>query len=251
MVTQKTGGQFFGRARIARKSETGGARHVFAHIKGLKNDLVWAPWGGILQNPFPGPAKLYAADPMYIEYDDKCENPKLYCLKTYEAAEAVTTGNTITLVRDGYHHLPYVGDCIMVAPTALGGKGKITNVTAVTKTTDSDGNKIWSLTVDTAITIAKGDILVEGVALSSTDSEGNTGEMLVKDINAFLPCDYDFTFSEVADPTDDDDYDDADYSLTPVAGVLAYTHRMSVLPKCVLALNQCKWKGIFGFNALP
>lgn len=251
MVTQKTGGQFFGRARIARKSENGGARHVFAHIKGMKNDLVWAPWGGILQNPFPGAAKLYAADPMFIEYDDKCENPKLYCLKTYEVAAAVSNAKTITLIRDGYHHIPFVGDCLMVAPATLGGKGKITNVTAVTAKTDTSGNKIWELATDTALTIDKGAILVEGVALETADTDGNTGEMLVKNVNAFLPCDYDFVFENVADPTDDDDFENADYALTPVAGVLAYTHRMSVMPKCVLDLNQSKWNGIFGFNALP
>lgn len=186
MVEKTTGGIFLGRARIAQRSQNGGARHVFAQIKGYKNDLVWAPWGGVLANPFPGPAKLYASDPMFIEYDDKCENPKLYCLKTYEAA-AASSAKTVTLVRDGYHHIPFVGDTIMVAPEELGGAGTIANVTSVTKKTDSAGAKVWELTVDTALTIAKGDILVEGVALEAADSSGNTGKMLVQNINGFLP----------------------------------------------------------------
>lgn len=239
MAIQKTGGQFFGRTRITNKSENGGARHVFAHIKGWKNDLVWAPWGGVLQNPFPGAAKLYAADPVYIQYDDKCENPKLYCLKTYEAVSA--TGTTLNIVRDGYHHLPFVTDNIGVAPTTLGGAMTVATVMAVAKT-EVDGKKVWQLTLDKALTVKEGDILVEA---------DKDNKMLVKDINGFLPCDYDFCYEPVADPTDDDNYEDADYAFTPVAGILAYTHRMSPLPQCVLKLNQCKWNGIFGFNALP
>lgn len=239
METRTPGGVFLGRARIARKSQNGGARHVFAHIKGLKNDLVWAPWGGILQNPFPGPAKLYAADAMWIDYDDKCENPKLYCLKTYEAVSA--SGKTLNLVRDGYHHIPFVGDKIGVAPDELGGAMTAANVTAVTKT-EVSGKKVWKLTLDNALTVTEGDILVEADA---------DDKMLIKDVNAWLPCDYDMVLEPVADPTDDEDFDNADYALTPVAGVLAYIHRMSPMPKCVLALNQCKWNGIFGFNALP
>lgn len=239
MVELSTGGVFFGRARVARKSANGGARHVFAHIKGLKNDLVWAPWGGTLQNPFPGAAKLYAGDAMYIEYDDKCENPKLYCLKTYEVVSA--SGTSLNLVRDGFHHIPFVSDKLGVAPEELGGAMTAANVIAVTKT-EVDGKKVWQLTLDKAITASEGDILVEA------DADDN---MLVKDVNAWLPCDYDFAFEPVADPADEDDFEDAEYALTPVAGILAYTHRMSPMPQCVLKLNQCKWNGIFGYNALP
>lgn len=245
MVEQKTGGVFLGRARVAKSSKTGGARHVFAQIKGLKNDLVFAPWGGTLANPFPGPAKLYAGDIFEIQYDDKAEHPKLFALKTYETDSA--NGTTLYIVRDGYHHIPFVGDKIGVAPDTVGGDMTTATVLAVAKdvivTLAGDGAEraVWTLTLDKALTTSKGDVLVEADI---------NDKMLIKNVNAFAPCDYDFVFEPSADPTDDDDFENAEYSLTPVAGITAYTHRMSVLPACVLALNKSKWNGIFSFNAL-
>lgn len=237
MVTNETGGVFLGRARIAKQSKNGGARHVFAHLKGQPNDLVFVPWGGILQNPFPGFAKLYAGDMFYIEYDDKCENPKLYALKTYEVFSV--SGTTLNLVRDGYHHVPFPSDKLMVAPDTIGGTGTTVTVISVAKT-NVDGQDVWQLTTSASLTASKGDVLVE--------SDGSA--MLVKDINTFAPCDYDFVFEPVADPTADDDYEDAEYALTPVIGIIAYTHRMSVMPECVKKLNQSRLNGIFSFNAL-
>lgn len=243
MLQKTTGGVFLGRARIARKYANGSGRFISVDFQGLKNDLVYVLWGGILQNPFPGRAKLYEGDMFWQELDDKAENPKLYCLKTYEAAKA-STAKTLTLVRDGYHHIPFPGDTLMVEPEEIGGAGTVANVTQVTATTDTDGNKVWELTLDTALTVAKGDILVEGVV----GEKG--GEMLVKDINCFAPNDYDFVFEPVADPDDVENYDDAEYELTPVVGVLGFIHRMSPIPKCVLKLNQSRYKGVFAFNAL-
>lgn len=247
MVQTKTNGVFMGRARVARKYSNGSARNISVDFQGLKNDLVYVLWGGVLANPFPGVAKLYEGNMFYQELDEKGENPKLYCLKVYEAAAASTT-TTLKLVRDGYHHIPFVGDTLMVEPTSLGGTGTVANVVARTKKNDTDGTPIWELTLDRALTVAKGDILVEGVA-DSTQTDGS-GSMLVKDINCFAPYDYDFVFEPVADPTDIDDYDNAEYELTPVVGVLGYIHKMGPIPKCVLALNQSRFKGIFAFNAL-
>lgn len=249
MVIQKQGGVFLGRARIAKKYENGGARHVTAEIQGIKNNLVWAPFGGILQNPFPGAAKLYEADPLYIEYDDKGENPKLWCIKTYLAA-AASTAKKLTLVRDGFKHKVFVGDTLMVAPDTFGGAGVIANVTAVTATTDTNGNKIWEVTLDTALTVAKGDVLVEGIAESGLEGSA-TGRWIVKGCNCWTPCDLDFVYEPVADPEDEDNFDDAEYGFTPVAGVCAYTHRMSPLPKAILNLNRCLWNGIFMHTATP
>lgn len=249
MLQKTTGGVFLGRARIAQKRSNGGARYVSVDFQGLKNDLVYVLWGGVLANPFPGVAKLYEGDMFYQELDDNAENPKLYCLKTYEAATA-STAKTLTLVRDGFRHIPFVGDTLMVEPEAIGGKGAVANVTKVVSTTDTDGNKVWVLTLDANLTVAKGDILVEGVAFTAADSDGNTGEMLVKDINCFAAQDYDMVFEPVADPDDEENYDDAEYQLTPVIGFLGFIHRMSPIPKCVLKLNQSRYKGVWSFNAL-
>lgn len=249
MVTQKMNGVFLGRARVATKKRNGSVRNINVDFQGLKNDLVYVLWGGTLANPFPGAAKLYEGDMFYQELDDKAQHPKLYCLKVYEAA-ATSAAKTIKLVRDGFRHKIFPGDTIMVEPATIGGKGKIANVTAVADKTETDGSKIWEVTVDTALTITKGDILVEGKALSETDGQGNTGEMLVKDINCFAPQDYDFVFEPVADPADVEDFENAEYQLTPVVGVLGLIHKMSPIPKCVLKLNQSRFNGIFAFNAL-
>lgn len=242
MVEQKMGGVFLGRARIAKKRVNGSARFMSVDFQGLKNDLVYVLWGGTLANPFPGAAKVFKGDMFYQELDDKAEHPKLYVLKTYEAAEATTT-KTLKIVKDnGFRHIPFVGDTLMVAPADLGGSGTVANVVAKTNTKTADGVDVWELTLDKALTVEKGDILVEG------NPDDNT--MLVKDINCFAPCDYDFVFEPVADPDDEDDFENAEYQLTPVVGVLGFIHRMSPIPPCVLKLNQCRYNGIFAFNAL-
>lgn len=249
MLQKTTGGVFLGRARIAQKRKNGGARYVSVDFQGLKNDLVYVLWGGVLANPFPGIAKLYEGDMFYQELDDKAEHPKLYCLKVYEAAKA-STAKTLTLKRDGFRHIPFEGDTLMVAPDTIGGAGTVANVTKVVSTTDTDGSKVWVLTLDANLTIAKDDILVEGVAFAAADSDGNTGSMLVKDINCFAAQDYDFVFEPVADPDDEENFDDAEYQLTPVVGFLGFIHRMSPIPKCVLKLNQSRYNGVWSFNAL-
>ena len=247
MVQTKMNGVFIGRARVAKEYSNGGARNIDVDFQGLKNDLVYVLWGGVLANPFPGAAKLYTGDMFQQILDDKGENPKLYCLKVYEAA-AETTTTTLKLVRDGYHHIPFVGDTIMVEPTTIGGSGTVADVTAITKKTEPDGTKVWELTLNRALTVAKGDILVEGVA-DSAKTDG-TGKMLISGINCFAPYDYDFVFEPVANPDDEDDFEDAEYQLTPVVGVLGYIHKMNLIPKCVLKLNQSRYNGIFAFNAL-
>ena len=249
MIVQKQGGVFLGRARIAKKYENGGARHVTAEIQGIKNNLVWAPFGGILQNPFPGTAKLYEADPLYIAYDDKGENPKLWCVKTYLAASA-SSGKSLTLVRDGYKHKVFPGDTLMVDPKEFGGAGQVANVTAVTPTTDSNGNKVWNVTLDAALTVAEGDVLVEGKS-DAEDGKAGAGKWIIEGCNGWTPCDMDFVYEPAADPEDAENFDDAEYGFTPVAGVCAYTHRMSPLPEAILKLTRCLWNGIYMHTATP
>jgi len=237
MATKQTNGVMYGRALVSTNRKLGGARHVFVPIGGMHNELVYAPFGGRLMNPFKGAAKLYAGDLFYLELDDKAENPKLYALKTYEVVSA--SGTTLNIVRDGYHHIPFVGDVLTVAPDTLGGQGSPLTVTAVKKTTEAvDGKNVdvWALTLSAAATANKGDILVD------CDAEGN---MFVKDINAVAPYDYDFVYNPAADPTDDESYEDARYLITPVLGGRMYTHRMSPMPKCVLDTNTAKINGWF------
>lgn len=249
MVIQKQGGVFLGRARVANKYENGGARHATAEIQGIKNNQVWAPFGGILLNPFPGAAKLYECDPLYIEYDDKGENPKLYCIKTYLAA-ADSSAKTLYLVRDGFKHKVFPGDTLMVDPKEFGGAGTVANVTVVKATTDTDGNKVWEVTLDGNLTVKKGDVLVEGIS-DAADGKAGAGKWLINGCNGWTPCDMDFVYEPVADPADEDNFDDAEYGFTPMAGVCAYTHKMSPLPEAILKLNRCLWNGIFMHTATP
>lgn len=249
-IYQATDGYFGGRSLVQQSGEKGGARHVFVKIDDIKDDLVFPTGGGQVVNPFKKAAKIYAGDLMEFRTNDEGLKGEIYLLKTYEAA-AASSAKVVTLVRDGYHHLPCVGDTLMVAPATIGGKGKITKVTGVTKKNDTSGNPVWELAVDTALTIAKGDILVEGKALAEADGGGNTGEMLVKNINAVAAWDYDFMYSESADPTaDDPDFEGARYFLTPTLRGTMYIKKMSPLPDCVKALNIANINGWFRIDAL-
>lgn len=233
-------GYFPGRARIQQSGSIGGSRNVFVKLQGAKNELVFPTFGGTVMNPFKGTAKLYAGDLVEYRTDDKGVNPELYILKTFEVVSG--SGTTVNIVRDGYHHIPFVGDFLMVAPEEIGGNGTAATVTKVVKSeVDVSGKKVrvWVLTLSSALTVKAGDVLVEGKA------SGNTA-MLVENINAVCPCDYDFRFADVADPTADaTDWNAAEYSFTPALGGRMYTHKMSPMPPCVKALNQSKVNGWF------
>ena len=138
----------------------------------------------------------------------------------------------------------------MVDPEEFGGAGTVANVTAVKATTDANGKKIWEVTLDAALTVAEGDVLVEGKS-DAEDGKAGSGKWIANGCNGWTPCDMDFVYEPVADPEDEENFDDAEYGFTPVAGVCAYTHRMSPLPKAILSLNRCLWNGIFMHTATP
>lgn len=232
-------GYFMGRTLAQVRGRIGGARSVFVKLQGVKNELVYPPFGGQIQNPFPGIAKIFAGDLMEYRLDDNGENPKIYLLKTYKVQSMDTT--TVHIYRDGYSHIPFVGDVLMKAPDTIGGTGKAYTVTAVEATTNS-GHDTWKLTFNTEIdTCTDGDVLVEA------ESENESGKMLVKAINAVAANDYDFLVSPVAkvSGSNDSDFDNARYYMTPALGGLMYISKMSAMPKCVLDLNKCNVNGWF------
>lgn len=218
----------FGRTLVQQRGTMGGSRHVFVKIQGVKNELVFPTFGGQLQNPFGGVAKIFAGDLFEFRTDDAGVNPKVYLLKTFKVKSV--SGTTVVIERDGYKHIPFVGDSLMVAPDEIGGDGTASKVTAVKATTDT-----WELTVDTAIDASEGDILVEADA---------DGKMLVKAINAVAPCDYDCLYAP-ATAGDANDFDNARYFIAPALGGLMYTKKMSPMPGCVLKLNKCNINGWF------
>lgn len=243
-IYQATDGYFGGRSLAQQTGSKGGARHVFVKLDDIKDDLVFPTGGGQVMNPFPGAAKIYAGDLMEFRTDDNGLKGKIYILKTYEVVAYDAPTKKLSVVRDGYHHIPFIGDTLTVAPSTIGGTGEKLTVVARTKTTTTDGKDVWELTLSAAATTApkKGDILVESDA---------DGKMLVKNINAVAAWDYDFLWSEAADPDASTlDFEAARYFLTPTLRGTMYIKKMSPLPDCVKALNLANINGWFRIDAL-
>ena len=230
MINDYQIGAFRGRKLIQRRGEVGGAKSVFVKLQGIKNELVYPTFGGQIKNPFKGAAKMFAGDLCEYRTNDKGVKPEIYILKTY-LVESVS-GSVVNIVKDGYKHIPFVGDKIGVAPEEIG--GAVTAVTInsinVAKVGDVD---VWACTCSATLDAEKGDVLVEA------DAEG---KMMVKAINGVFDADADMLD---APSTGDDDFDGARYMYTPALGGIMYTHKMSPMPKCVLDLNIAKINGWF------
>lgn len=228
-------GVFRGRKLIQRRGEVGGAKSVFVKLQGIKNELVYPTFGGFIKNPFKGAAKLFAGDLCEYRTNDDGVKPEVYILKTY-LVESVS-GTTVNIVKDGYKHIPFVGDKIGVAPDELGGEMTAVTVTAVASTKVGSVD-VWALTVSGTLTASKGNVLVEA------DADGN---MLVKQINGVIDCDLDMLD---APATGDEDFDGARYAYTPALGGIMYTKKMSPMPECVLDVNQAKINGWFQIQSV-
>lgn len=235
MINDYQIGAFRGRKLIQRRGEVGGAKSVFVKLQGIKNELVYPTFGGQIKNPFKGAAKMFAGDLCEYRTNDKGVKPEIFILKTY-LVESVS-GSVINIVKDGYKHIPFVGDKIGVAPEEIG--GEVTAVTInsikVAKVGDVD---VWACTCSATLDAEKGDVLVEA------DEEG---KMLVKAINGVFDADADMLD---APSTGDDDFDGARYLYTPALGGIMYTHKMSPMPKCVLDLNIAKINGWFQIQSV-
>lgn len=230
MINDYQIGAFRGRKLIQRRGEVGGAKSVFVKLQGIKNELVYPTFGGQIKNPFKGAAKMFAGDLCEYRTNDKGVKPEIFILKTY-LVESVS-GSVVNIVKDGYKHIPFVGDKIGVAPDEIG--GAVTAVTInsikVAKVGDVD---VWACTCSATLDAEKGDVLVEA------DAEG---KMMVKAINGVFDADADMLD---APSTGDEDFDGARYLYTPALGGIMYTHKMSPMPKCVLDLNIAKINGWF------
>ena len=235
MINDYQIGAFRGRKLIQRRGEVGGAKSVFVKLQGIKNELVYPTFGGQIKNPFKGAAKMFAGDLCEYRTNDKGVKPEIFILKTY-LVESVS-GSVVNIVKDGYKHIPFVGDKIGVAPDEIG--GAVTAVTInsikVAKVGDVD---VWACTCSATLAAEKGDVLVEA------DAEG---KMMVKAINGVFDADADMLD---APSTGDDDFDGARYLYTPALGGIMYTHKMSPMPKCVLDLNIAKVNGWFQIQSV-
>lgn len=237
-------GVFHGTVLIQANGEIGGTKHVFVkYATSAKNGLVYPTVGGVLKNPYKGNAKIFAGD--LVEYNpgiDGDTGATVKIMKTYKAAAAAVnsdTAHTVNIVRDGFKHVPFVGDYIMAAPTKIDGTGAAVTVTGVTAKTDATQGDVWELTLSAALTVAKGGILVEASAGTGTV------KAMVTNPNAYAPCDFDFIYNP---SSADDDFEGAKYLFTPcLAGpaTILYTSLMSPTPASVLAMNTSKVPGWF------
>jgi hypothetical protein len=234
MINEVQIGAFRGRKLIQRRGEVGGAKSVFVKLQGIKNELVYPSIGGMIKNPFRGAAKLFAGDLCEYRTNEKGVKPEVYILKTY-LVESVS-GSTVNIVRDGYKHIPFVGDMLGVAPEEIGGAVSAVTVTAVAKSKVGEVD-VWALTVDGSLDASKGDVLVEAKG----------GQMVVKAINGVVDADCDMLD---APATGDEDFDGARYMYTPALGGIMYTHKMSPMPACVLKLNQSPINGWFQIQSV-
>lgn len=213
---------------------------MFVKLQGKKNELVFPTFGGILANPFKTGGKIFAGDLFEFRANQYGVEPKIYLLKTFVVKEQdASTPTKVTLERDGYKHIPCVGDVLMKAPAVIGGAGAAYSITSVS--VNADG--LWEVTFANSIgTLAAGDILVEG------EEEGASKNMLVKNINSVAPCDYDVLYPGNGGNTNV--VNEARYFLAPALGGLMYIHKMSPLPQCVLDINRCNVNGWFYIDYL-
>lgn len=247
-------GYFRGRQLMQKRGSVGGQRNVFVKLQGIKNELVYPTFGGVVMNPFKGVAKAFAGDLCWFKTDDKGGDPEVYILKTYEVVSA--SGTTININKGGgYRHIPFVGDILMLAPDVLGGTGTGVTVSAVTETEVTVSNvsyPVWALTVSANIasSLEFGSVLVEAV------EAGASKKMLVETVNTVLDCDLDFigipkiaSGKNTIDQTTPD-YDASRFMYTPALGGLMYIHKMSPMPQCVLDINPCNINGWYKIGYL-
>lgn len=254
MQAQLQAGYFRGRHLMQKRGSVGGSRSVFVKLQGIKNDLVYPTFGGVVMNPFKGIAKAFAGDLCWFKTDENGGDPKIYILKTYEVVSA--SGTTVNISKGGgYRHIPFVGDILMAEPDVIGGTGTGATVTAVTETEVTVSNvsyPVWQLTMSASISegLSLGSVLVEA------EEAGANKKMLVETVNTVLDCDLDFMgiarFASGKNTIDTttEDYDASRFMYTPALGGLMYTKKMSPMPKCVLDLNTCNVNGWYRIDYL-
>lgn len=234
-----------GRTVFQASGKVGGHRNVFVKtIRGGKAELNSLTTGGVLVNPFKGHAKFFAGDLLeYTPNQGPNEGATVKILKFYEIAKAATESATeVLLVRDGYHHIPFVGDNIMVGQKDFVTKAKGVTITAVEKDVDG-GSDVWKVTLSETLGVALKvkDVLVEA------EKKGASVSPMVTNPNAYADCDYDFLYDPA---TSDDDYEGARYFPHPIlaqADTIIDLVAIGTLPPAVLALNKSIVKSWFYF----
>lgn len=238
------GGVFTGRTLIQAHGSIGGHKNVFVKLANSnKGALSYPTTGGVLKNPFRGRAKIYAGD--LIEYtpnQDAKTGAEVKILKFYELAkDATNSDTTIKLVRDGYHHIPFPGDTIMVGQKDFTTKSLGVTITAVEKGTEGTAD-VWNVTLSATLAVAlkQGNILVEA------EKAGASVLPMVTNPNAYADKDMDFLYDSSMEHLDD-----LQYMLTPALAqedTVIDLKAIGALPPAVLALNMSRVPSWFWFH---
>ena len=181
--------------------------------------------GGTILNPNKGFGHLWAAQ--LVQY-----TPGVGCLIFRSFKVVSATGTTIVIDGDGYSDVPEVGMLIMKAPNAVDGTSQSAKVTDVVYDEEQEQ---FEVTVDTALELSEGDILVEAAGENASES----ATVLVPNPNTFIEADHDLL------PTEGYGFDNANYSISTVHNKQAWIARMQPLPDYVLAKNRSYIDGIF------
>lgn len=195
-----------------------------------KNQLL----GGDLLNPKKGFDHFYAGQlGKYVPGGGLSEDQEgITIYRAFSPKAAATASTTIVLNATGWDDAPEVGMVIMVAPNTATTKGQSAKITAVEY--DKSEEK-FTVTVDTALTVATTDILVEAKGNEASDK----ATPLVDYVNMWIQADEDLL------PTDGFGIKNGHYYLSGVSGCAAYIGRMQPLTKYILAQNKSLIDGVF------
>lgn len=224
-----------GAVMLQAEGKIGGQRYVFAGLEALlKNAFVHPPIGGMLVNPFRGPAKIYAGD--LIEHDlglVSGTGATIKVLKAYGVAkEAAESAKTIYIKRDGYVHIPFVGDILMVGQADFKTPSVSAVVTSVEVATVTEEGDAWKVTLSKTLgALTAGTVLVEAA------EDGDSVLPMVTNPNCFAPNDYDFPLFDIGG----DEYHKPRYNINFCmlnSDVVMWKDKMGPIPPAVLAMNK-------------
>lgn len=225
-----------GAVLVQAEGKIGGQRYVFAGLEALlKNAFVRPPIGGILANPFRGPAKIYAGD--LIEHDLGLVSGKgatIKVLKAYAVAKATELGTEteIYIKRDGFVHIPFVGDNIMVGQADFKTKSVGVTITAVEVSTVEEEGDAWKVTLSKTL-----GALTEGQVLVEAAEAGDSVLPMVTNPNCFAPNDYDLPFYDIGG----DEYHKPRYNINFCmlnSDVVMWKNKMGPVAPAVEAMNK-------------
>ena len=195
-----------------------------------KNQLL----GGDLLNPKKGFDHFYAGQlGKYVPGGGLSEDQEgITIYRAFAPKAAATASTTIVLKATGWDDAPEEGMIVMVAPNTASTTGQSAKITAVEYDKE---NEQFTITVDTALTVALTDILVEAKGTAASAS----ATPLVDYVNMWILADEDLM------PTDGFGIKNGHYYLSGVSGCAAYIGRMQPLAKYILAQNKSLVDGVF------